>query len=574
MNNQLYTSIKKVLVLTIIICIFSGIVLQVKADKISFTQEEADYLAKGKVLKAVSIDGGAPHHYLDSKGEIKGIAVNVLHEIADMTGIVFEYHLYKSINEGLNSEPDIVFGLTKEYAPSGLVLSKPYLESETVLFYNKLLGPNELEGKRYASIAGGTLPEGVKEENTIYFDDRKATINAVNSGKADYGFGNAYSVAFYILENEHKNIINIPIGKEERSYCLGVPEKDQVLLSIVNKSIEAISKNRMDALILDVASQVERNITFSMIFDSYGKEIFALVFFIMAVLIYSTFLNKRAKNRFEMENKRYTILSQLSNECLFEYHIESENLEVLKRNDDKMDICEKHDKIIELLKRSIKEYDYNGKEENIYTLNLPLSDGDNAVFRVLFSYLKDKSGKTHSIIGKLIDISEEEREKEQLITKSQLDGLTGLLNAITTKEAIIKNMKNKDKHKIDALIIVDCDKFKDINDNHGHLKGDMVLKNISKGFKLTFRQTDIIGRIGGDEFCVYMQDIPSADFVHSKCQQLIQCVKEFNEELAVDLSIGIAIWKEKSTYEELFQMADDALYKAKENEGSQIAIFK
>lgn len=563
---------KKVLVLAVIACIFIGIAMPVSADGITFTKEETEYLSQGKVLKAASIDGGAPLHYLDSKGNIKGIAVNVLREISDMTGLVFEYHLYKSINEVLSSEPDVVFGLTKEYAPPGLVLSVPYLESETVLFFNKTLDPNELKNKRYASIQGGTLPEGIKEEHTIYYDNREDTINAVDSGEADYGYGNAYSVAFYTLQNGYKNIINIPVGKEERAYCLGIHENEEILLSIINKSIDSISKKRMDALILDVASQVERKLTFTMIIDAYGSEILIIVFIIMVALIYSALLNKRAKNRFEMENKRYVILSQLSNECLFEYHIKSGDLEILKNIDKGTDICEKEE-FIEMLKNTIKDFDNCNSEENIYTLKMSLSGGDKAVFKVFFSYLKDESGKNHSIIGKLMDISEEEREKEQLITKSQLDGLTGLYNATTTKEAIIIGMKNKGADKTDAFIIIDCDKFKEINDNYGHLKGDLALQSISKGLKLAFRQTDIMGRIGGDEFCVYMHDIPSAEFVRLKCKQLINHIQELNGDFSINLSIGITIWKDQISYEDLFQQADDALYLAKEDKASKIIIY-
>jgi len=210
--------------------------------------------------------------------------------------------------------------------------------------------------------------------------------------------------------------------------------------------------------------------------------------------------------------------------------------------------------------------------ENIHTIELPLINEDIGIFKMYFSYLWDESGKIHSVIGKLVDISDEEKEKQLLIAKSQSDGLTGLYNASTTKDSIEKLMAGKKAYSLDALIVIDCDRFKDINDNYGHLKGDLALEYISKGLKLTFRQSDIVGRVGGDEFCVYMQNIPTVDFVLMKCQQLTRNINELSKQFLISISIGIATYKEQITYEELFKQADDALYLAKKKGGSQISI--
>ena len=175
MNN--YTGLEKnvyqfdcifkiIAILIMIMFLITGNAKLVKAE-ILLTQDEQDYIAEDNVIVAASIDGGAPLHYIDSKGEIKGIAVSVLKEIADMTGLIFEYRLYPSIEDAFSSDADIFFGLARKYTPAGMVLSQPYLKSETVLFYNSSLDSNELEDKRYADIEGGDLPEGVKEENTI-----------------------------------------------------------------------------------------------------------------------------------------------------------------------------------------------------------------------------------------------------------------------------------------------------------------------------------------------------------------------------------------------------------------------
>lgn len=553
--------------------LFVGFAMPARAEGIAFTQEEKEYLSEAKVLKAVSIDGAAPLHYRDSKGEIKGIAVNVLKEIANMTGITVEYYLYESISDALSSDFDIAFGLAKEYNQSGISLSMPYLDSETVLFYNKSVDATRLGDKVYAGIKGGTLPEGVLEEQTIYFNNRGAVIDAVDTGRADYGFGNAYSVAFYTLQNGYENIFTIPMGKEDRAYCMGIPEENKLLLSIINKSIAAIDPKRMGTLILDVASQVERKVTFSIVLDAYWKEIFALIAFVMLLLTYSAFSSTRAKNKYSMENRRYKLLSRLSNEYLFEYQIKANRLEIAEKLHEKIDLDHHESEIKDLLKHSLKEHDGESPGEQPYNIRLPLNSGGVGTFRVLFSLLRDGAGRIHSIIGKLVDISEEEKEREQLISKSQLDGLTGLYNALTTKEAVIKSISSKDAGKTDAFLIMDCDCFKEINDIYGHLMGDRMLENIGNGLRSTFRQSDIIGRIGGDEFCVYMHDIPSVEFVRLRCKLLANNIRELTKEFPVDISIGIVELKEPIPYESLFKQADDALYIAKGNGGAQTVIY-
>ena len=188
--------------------------------------------------------------------------------------------------------------------------------------------------------------------------------------------------------------------------------------------------------------------------------------------------------------------------------------------------------------------------------------------------LWDDKGKVYSIIGKLIDINEEEEEKKKLIEKSETDGLTGIYNAITTKSLITDRIKSAGSDEKDALIVIDCDKYKEINDTYGHLQGDKVLANISKALTLTFRKTDIIGRIGGDEFCVYLRNVPSSDFIVSKCQQLKVLIQELNRGINVTVSIGISLLGDEKSYDDLFQKADKALYDVKAKGGNQIQFYQ
>ena len=573
MNSLRKYAFNKVAALLIMFCIITGFSLSAGAEEVELDQEEKDYIARAAVIKAASIDGGAPLHYRDSKGVIKGIAVSVLEEIASMTGLAIDYELYDSISKAANSEANILFGVTKEYAPPGVILSVPYLESETILYYNSQLDPKQLSNRRFAAIEGGILPEGILEENTLYFNNREDAIAAIEAGQADYGLGNAYSLAFYTLQNGYKNIVTIPTGKKERAYCMGLTRDDKVLLSIINKSIKAIDNSRMQTLILDTASQVEKKITFPMIMEAYGGWIMGIIILAVVVLLFSVFSNIHSKTLYKMENRRYQLLAHISNESLFEYWIHSGNLEISDKFMQTIDMEQKGEEVTKLLTETLTAWGKESSNGIKMTIKLPLAAGGMGVFRTVCSYIYDEKGKPYSIIGKIIDMTEEVKEKEKLITKSQRDGLTGLYNSATAEDLITRSIAGRAEDRKDAFIIADCDNFKNINDTMGHLKGNLALQTISKALQLTFRQTDIIGRIGGDEFCVYMRDIPSAEFVQAKCRQLNDLLEKLNEEFALKLSIGIAILDGENTYNGLFNQADDALYHAKRKGGAQIVIF-
>ena len=106
---------------------------------------------------------------------------------------------------------------------------------------------------------------------------------------------------------------------------------------------------------------------------------------------------------------------------------------------------------ISLLKSTLTHKDFNNSSAII---RLTPADGKQKVFRVISSSLYDDSGKLDSMIGKLIDISEEAAEKEQLITKSQIDGLTGLYNMVTTKELIVSSLQHKASPQVGALLLM------------------------------------------------------------------------------------------------------------------------
>lgn len=500
-----------------------------------------------------------------------GLSRKMLDKISEMTGLVFEYKIYGTLAGGLRSNSDIAVGIPPNYAPPGMALSVPFLRSATILYTNSSLDSNDLGDKIYAAVRGSALPEGIKEENAVYYNTREESISAVNSGKADYGYGNAYSVAFYTLQNGYKNIITIPKEKEPRAYCIGIVKEDKVLLSIINKAIHAIDEQQMQVLILDVTSHIDRKVTPSMIVDAYGKELLLTISLAIGLLLFGVVSNIRAKNKLQVQNTRYELLSQISNEYLYEYYAATNQFVLSEKIQALFDQQGDYGEAIERLRAILMQTD---RLEDSCIIRLPLPRGKMGTFKSVSSVVYDSHKRLHSIIGKLVDISEETAEKEELIAKAQVDGLTGLYNAVTIKELIIKRMATKPAGETDAFVLMGFDRFKDINDTFGHLAGNQILADVGEVLKRALRKTDKIGRMGGDEFCVYMNDIPSAEFVRKKCMELNKALRRMSKDIPASASIGFALLREEGTYEELFEKADKALYYAKRKGAAQVADYR
>ncbi len=560
--------------ITIFLCLIFiiGSPINTLAQDSLFTKEEQDYIAASKTIKAASLDGIAPLQYTDKNNEVQGISKRMLEEIAEMTGLAFEYKLYDSLDEAFASGADIFFGIPKNYAPPGMILSSPYLKSETILYINSAVKQNDLQDKRYAAVKGSALPEGIKKENAIYYDTREESLDAVEKGQADYGYGNAYSVAFYTLQNHYKDIVTIPKGKESREYSMGfLNNNDELLISIINKSISEIDERQINNWILDIAASVERKISLSMVMNVYGQEILAAVLVITGVLLFSIIANIRANQKLAIQNRRYEKLAEIANEYFYEYFVKGNGLQLSSKCIQLFGTEEAFNEASAILKKVLSDQEMKGQ---IAEIKLPLANGGIGIFKTINLSVNDEKGNLEYIIGKLVDITEEAAEKEILINKAQIDGLTGLYNPVTARELIMNRISNKNKNTVDAFILIDIDLFKNINDTYGHLTGDQVLIHVAKSLKLAFRNTDIIGRIGGDEFCVYMKEIPSLDFVQIKCQQLNSLFYNAVEDIPISVSIGVALVNEEKIYENLFGKADKALYEAKRNGKAQVVIFE
>ena len=147
------------------------------------------------------------------------------------------------------------------------------------------------------------------------------------------------------------------------------------------------------------------------------------------------------------------------------------------------------------------------------------------------------------------------------------DALSGLLNKVACQEAAADYLARTAPDTICALLILDLDDFKRINDEYGHYTGDALLQTIGNTLSSTFRSTDIVGRFGGDEFLILVKDTADYTMLEQKCcivHQKLQAAAEQNCNLQTTCSIGGVILNRQTTdFHTLFKQADNALYEAK-----------
>lgn len=160
-----------------------------------------------------------------------------------------------------------------------------------------------------------------------------------------------------------------------------------------------------------------------------------------------------------------------------------------------------------------------------------------------------------------------------LNTKAHIDQLTGILNKISFEEFTENRLQNSLSIENHALILIDLDNFKGVNDTLGHAYGDEVLAKVGAILRGTFSTEDFLGRIGGDEFCVLINSrsdfYPSYDdFVTAKCEELCTAFRNNytgdDGKYKISASIGVSMFPTDSTsFSGLYSCADKALYNSK-----------
>jgi diguanylate cyclase (GGDEF)-like protein/PAS domain S-box-containing protein len=222
----------------------------------------------------------------------------------------------------------------------------------------------------------------------------------------------------------------------------------------------------------------------------------------------------------------------------------------------------------------------NGETLQTEEANFNLLTGGTDVFLSVKLPLRHEDGSIYALCGISTDISERKDREEHMQHMAQYDALTHLPNRALfndrLQQAIIAAQRNK-AHL--ALMFIDLDKFKPVNDTYGHGVGDLLLKEVALRIQDCLRESDTAARIGGDEFVILLSAIETQQDASKVGEKILHALNQpfwlAGHTLQISASIGVAVYPEHGSDEKhLVKSADIAMYHAKKNGRNNVRMYQ
>ena len=294
--------------------------------------------------------------------------------------------------------------------------------------------------------------------------------------------------------------------------------------------------------------------------------------------------SERSLRLLDHERMKYNFFAAMAEEIQFEYTVTPSLLTLSGWGAKKLGVNEiimdpqHNDKILQILGNDVWQNLSHALRDTVpkypvITYECPFHlNGQSRWHRIIAQAIwsADEPSVYTGAIGKCVDIHDFRAKLKDLEKRASHDALTGLLNHSAAKELIQDKLNNSPDEDY-VMIILDLDYFKTANDNYGHMFGDQVLKHIAMKLQQSTRSEDIVARIGGDEFLIflgYRTDITQV------IDTIFNAIIGKHENFPLSVCMGVARTKDVGNeYEKLFHAADQALYYAKQTGRNQYCFY-
>ncbi|MEG0090851.1 MAG: GGDEF domain-containing protein [Oscillospiraceae bacterium] len=339
------------------------------------------------------------------------------------------------------------------------------------------------------------------------------------------------------------------------------------------------------AIAEDMAAELTSSIVILLIISCLVALVLLLIFILKEGSVQR--LLEEQNSQLEMSEREYRVVADHSNQTLFRFFPESGSVQISEEiaalhglpriieNSPELSIktglvdSGSADAYLEFFK-SINQ----GKPTFGCDIKCNFSTGT-VWYNMEYTMIKNPSGEKYAVIS-ATDITQRKNTELEILQRSLQDSLTGALNRMAFEEQATDILK-KCKAKKHAIVMLDLDNFKGINDNFGHIMGDNVLFDTCARLRTVINESDLLGRSGGDEFMLLLNDIAAegAPPIAKRLQLLVDVVhNEIKPGVITSASVGVSFYPDNGkNFEELYRTADIAVYTAKKDGRNRFVIY-
>ena len=597
---------------------------QNKLDSIPFvlTQKEKNWLETHPVIVGVDKDY-APYEWLEN-GEYKGVAIDYMKRIEKIVGIEFQIVKNKSWNEIINmaknGEIDMITSIVQTPERSKyLDFTESYRKSPVIIIdrgNSGFIGGLKYLNNKKVSVEKNYFMEEILRTNypnikLQVVDSTKKALELANSGEVDAYVGDLGLADYLIKKN---NLSNLRFSGQTEYFStqgFAVTKNNSELLSILNKAVKSLPEDETENM-FNYWLSVERGIDVKTIVF----YIIGIAFILLSIIYWVYRLRSEITQRKIIEDK----LKQ--SESLYRQLTEDVNDVIWKVNtnfiityispaDERFrgfkasEVIGKSvfelftDESITLFNEKLKErLELSQKGNKLPPLTIELQhkckDGSIIWGDILSKQELDANGNIIGYHGITRESTKRRELQEKIEQLAYCDTLTKLPNRRSLDDKISFIMsKSERSQKYCALVFIDLDNFKPLNDTYGHNVGDLLLIEVANRLKSSIRKLDAVARIGGDEFVIVLDEFDeNKDISKENIFNVVEKIRIYiaqpykfsiiNEENThIDIehnctaSIGICIFKgEEESYINIFKCADLAMYEAKESGRNIIKFYE
>lgn len=591
------------------------------STSIQLSSEEKLYIKEHPKVKVLIDPDWYPYESLTEKGEYSGIAADLLKLIFQRAGLTLELIPTKSWEESINKakagDADILSLLNQTPERSQwLTFTEPYYTDANVIItrneHDYISNLANLRNETIALPKETSVAEQIRRDypnlSIIEVESERDAIDMVDSGRADLTL-RSLTMAAYIIKNQ--GYFNLKVAGEVEAYRnelrMGLISDNLLLLSILNKSIATLTQDDVQKAVNDhISIEIQKGFDYQLFFIVFSAFSVSIIF----ILIWSNklrrlnvHLKQREQSLTEMSDKLmesetlYRSILNASPDAIVLSTMRGDIIMASPAVVKVVGVSEPSDLYSMSLINFIDESDKARFTENLNRLSNEIlyglrnykgidAHGNAVMYEVSSERICDEYGVPFQIVSVIRDVTQkylmeevlkrrelearqlaEELEEANSILKqtASMDGLTGIKNRYyfdqKLPEALDQALKNQAGL---GLILLDLDRFKQVNDQFGHDRGDDVLKKIVQTVKGHIRRTDLFARWGGEEFVILM---PGTDIekLEASAEKIRLAVEKTQHEGigCVTISLGVSVWDYEESAISWFVRTDKALYKAK-----------